>query len=770
MRILRRVCCTSAAGLTFLGLIGVLSGGTARAEEQSYAPHPDSDRLEEVVVTARKREESLQNTPIAISAYTAADIEARQLTNLSQISASTPSLVIAPAPQVGNPNAYSVFLRGVGQLDFTLFTDPGVGIYIDGVYIARSIGSMLDFVDIQRIEVLRGPQGTLFGRNTIGGAINVVTALPSSKLGGNATLTAGSFDRKQFQGTANVPLSDTLSAKVSGYAIDRRGYVERIETGQDVGNDHALAGRAELLWQPLSKFTAYLAVDATRRREQPGALVLLSAAGFGFSTSGARFTTPQTNPATAFNRRLGGACLTNPDSSRTCYGQSWATGNPFTTNDTYGSENDLNTEGSNLTLSWAADQLAIKSITAYRSMSSASVRDTDHTPFTLFQLSFLDKQNQFSQELQLTGAQLDERLKWLLGFYYFRENGTERYDNLNATSFDGVANILAINTNYAVFTENTFDVTKQLHLTAGLRWTHEEKQFRIYYPVTQDFNLAAPPALGALLVGDNSLKKQTFRKATPRATISYDLASDLMTYATYSEGFKSGGFNGRYTAPVPAPITFAPEYIKEYELGVKYQASRVRFNLAAFHSDYSNIQISYRPDPAQILTVIGNAAAGKVDGLEAESTLVPVSNLRIEAGISYLNARYTQVSPGLLPAGVTLSTPFVDTPKFSGNLSGQYNISLGASGNLIPRVDFSYRTRVALDNTNSLPIRQGAYGLLNASVGWSDNQDLWRVAVGGTNLTDRIYLVSGAFNGAAGVADGTYGRPREWYLTVRRSF
>jgi iron complex outermembrane receptor protein len=761
--------CSTSAAVALLIVTGAVVTPEARAAEPAEA-NSAGDRLEEITVTARRRAEALEKTPIAISAYTAADIESRSLNNLAQISASTPSLVIAPAPQAGNPNAYSVFLRGVGQLDFTLFTDPGVGIYIDGVYIARSIGSMLDFLDIQRVEVLRGPQGTLFGRNTIGGAISVITAPPNNQLGGSATLTTGRFDRKQFQGTVNLPVTDTLFAKLSGYALDRDGYVKRIQSGQDVGNDHALAGRAELRWEPAANFNAELAIDGTRRREHPGALVLVAGAGFGFSATGRRFTSPQNNPVTAFNRKLGGVCLTNPDSSAACFGAAWATGDPFATNDTYGRENNLGTWGSSLTLSWNADPISVKSITAYRGMTSSSVRDTDHTPLQFVQLSFADQQRQFSQELQFSGTQLEDRLKWLLGLYYFRESGTEVYDNFNSVSFDGVANVSAVNTNYAAFSENTFDLTRRLHLTAGLRWTHEEKQFQVFYPVTQDFNGPAPPALGSLLVGDDSHKMQTFHKTTPRATIAFDVAEGLMAYATYSEGFKSGGFNGRYTGPVPAPIPFGPESLKQYEAGLKYQAERIRVNLAAFHSNYSDIQISYRPDPTQILTVIGNAAAAKIDGVELETSLVPVRNLRLEAGGSYLNARYTKISPGLAPSGVSLGTPFVETPKFSGNVSATYEIGLGEAGALSPRADYSYRSREALDNTNSLPIRQAALGLLNASLSWSDPGDVWRVSVGGTNLTDRIYLVSGAFNGAAGLAEGTYGRPREWYASVRLKF
>jgi iron complex outermembrane recepter protein len=726
--------------------------------------------VEEVIVTARKREEDLQSTPIAISAFTAGDIENRGFNNLAQIAASTPSLTIAPAPQSGNPGAASVFLRGVGQLDFTLFTDPGVGIYLDGVYIARSIGSMLDFVDIERIEILRGPQGTLFGRNTIGGAIHVISAPPEDEFGGDFALTTGSFDRIQLQGSIDIPLSDAFLTKFSAFALQRDGYVDRLPSGEDVGNDDALAGRAQFLWKVSSNLSAQLAVDATRRHEHPGALTMLQASGFGFSASAQRFTTPQANPPTAFNRSLGGVCATSPDASAACWGAAQLTGDPFTTNDTFGVSNELDIWGANLTVDWEGEAMTIKSITAYRDLESKSVRDTDHSPFTFLQLDFADTQDQVSQELQFAGTMLNDRLKWLVGLFYFKEDGTERYDNLNAVAFDGVANITATNENYAVFTEETFDITDSLHLTAGVRWTEEHKEFQIFYPVTQDFNPLAPPPLGALIVGDSSLKERDFEEITPRVTLSWDVTPDLMTYLTYSEGFKSGGFNGRYTAPVPAPIPFDPEFVDQYEAGLKYQRDNLRFNLAVFQSDYGDIQISFRPNPAQILTVIGNAAEGEIRGVEAEFVFLPVPALRFEGGISYLDAEYTELAPGLAPAGVTLDTPFVNTPEYSGNLAVSYEFALGGGSLLTPRVDYSYRDEVALDNTNSLFIREDAVGLLNASLTWISADENWRVALGGSNLTDEVYLVTGAFNGAAGLAEGLYGRPREWYVSLKREF
>jgi iron complex outermembrane receptor protein len=754
----------------------MLCAGTAFA--QTEAPAAGATQMSEtdagladIVVTARKREESLQSTPIAISAFNAAAIESRGVNNLAQISQSTPSLTFnTSAAQSGNPSATSVFLRGVGQLDFTMFTDPGVGIYVDGVYVARSVGAALDFIDVERVEVLRGPQGTLFGRNTIGGAISVIAKRPSKEFGGSVTAITGSFNRATLQGVLNVPLSETLFAKVSGYGNFRKGYAKRESTGQRMANDDALAGRFQLLWEPSSTFNAQLIVDGTRKREKPSALVALDLAGFGFNINGVRNTTPQANPPSVFNQRIGGICATNPDSSRNCFGAAWVTGDPYRDNGTFGDHTDLNIFGTNLTMNLDLGGASLKSITAYREMSARYFRDTDHTPLTLFQLDFDDDHHQFSQELQLTGTAIDGRFKYLLGGYYFTEKGTEIYDNLNAVSFDGVANVRINNRSIAIFTENTFDITQTLHLTAGLRYTEETKKFSVFYPVTQDFNLAAPPALGALIVADSSQKRRKFTEWNPRVTLSADVTDQLMAYATYSEGFKSGGFNGRYTAPVAAPISFEPEYVDQYEAGIKFSSPNFRFNAAAFHNIYSDIQVNFRPNPAQVLTVIGNAAKGRIDGVEAEVTIVPIRNFRVDLGGSYLDAQYTSVDPGLIAAGINTSTPFALTPRYSFSASASYEVQLGNGGSVTPRVDYSYRSKVYNDNTKTELIAQKGYAIVNSSIAYVTADRGLRVALGVTNLFDKQYLLSGAFNGAAGVAEGTYARPREWYLSVKKEF
>jgi iron complex outermembrane receptor protein len=276
--------------------------------------------------------------------------------------------------------------------------------------------------------------------------------------------------------------------------------------------------------------------------------------------------------------------------------------------------------------------------------------------------------------------------------------------------------------------------------------------------------------VGQLVVGDSSVQSQTFERTTPRVTVSADVNKQTMTYLTYSEGFKSGGFNGRYTAPVPGVIPFKPEFVKMTEAGVKYQNDYLRLNAAVYQTKYSDIQVNYRPNPLQVLTVIGNAARAEINGAEVEFTLVPTKAFRIEGSLGVIDANYTQVDPGLIPAGVNLTTPFVNTPHTSGSIGASYAFDLADMGTLTPRIDYSTRTKVSLDNTDSVLARQAGVSLVNANITWENKGGDWQAVLGGTNLTDEQYLVTAAFSAGAGLAEGIYARPREWYLSLRKSF
>jgi iron complex outermembrane receptor protein len=738
------------AGVAVIAGAGL--GGSAIAQEKAAAA--DGSLLEEITVTARKRSENLQDTPVAITAVSAAAIERKGMTQITDLTASTPSLTLqGSAPLSGNSSAAVVFMRGIGQIDFTISTDPGVGVYVDGVYVARSAGAVLDLVDVERIEVLRGPQGTLFGRNTIGGAINVVSQAPASEFGGFVTGTIGSSERRQLQGAIDLPISDTFHTKFSGLYHRREGYVTRLQTGEKLGDDDSLSGRAQFEWRPNAVFEAELSIDATKKREAQAGVVPLAIDGTAFPL------------AFLENARIiGGSCAASPNTSLGCFGSAWETHDPYTTNATRPTRSDANTFGAGLTLNWALDRVNIKSITAYRTMDAAFSRDTDNTPFNFLYSDISQNQKQFSQELQFTGRAFNDRLKWLGGLYYFRETAFENY--ISAGDVNGAQGLNDTkNSNYAIFGEATYDLTPRLHLTAGLRYTDETKRFRTDAKIIS--GIRSP--IGTRIVADTSWNQRTYKEASPRFTLAYDATDDLMAYVTYSKGFKSGGFNARYSSPVPNLISFDPEFATLYETGLKYQTPQrnLRLNLAAFRTDYSNVQTEYSV-PGVLGALTGNAAAAKIDGVELEANWIPVAKLEIDGTVSWLDARYTESTPATI--GVRAGNKLPLTPKWSASLSASYPFDLGAGGTLTPRVDASYRSAVYNTADNARIVHQDGYGVINGAVAWEPIKGDLTLTLGGRNLTDERYLLTATYSDAAGLAEGTYARPREWYLSVKKRF
>jgi len=734
----------------------ILIGGAATGSAAQDAPATGaaSGTLEEITVTARKREENLQDTPIAITAVSAAAIERKGYTEITDISASTPSLTLeGSAPLSGNSSAALIFLRGIGQSDFTINTDPGVGVYVDGVYVARSAGSVLDLIDVERIEVLRGPQGTLFGRNTIGGAVNVVSKAPASSFGGFGSATVGSRDRRQAQFSVDLPVSEQFLTKFSGFYHKRDGYVTRLLTGEKTGDDDTLAGRAQFEWRPSESSNAILVIDGTRKREAQSGVVPLWIDGTAFPLA-----------AIENARIIGGSCAAAPNTSRNCFGAAWETNDPYATNATRPTRSDSDIFGVGLTLNGTLRNVGVKSITGYRKLDASFSRDTDATPFNFLYSDISEDQEQFSQEIQFTGRSLGDRLKWLGGLYYFKETGFENY--VSAGDVNGAQGLNHTeNSNYAVFGEATFDVTPALHLTGGLRFTDETKRFRTDAKIISGVR----SRIGTIIVADNSWQERKFQETSPRVTLSYDASSDLMLYGTYSKGFKSGGFNARYSSPVPALISFDPEFATLYEAGLKYQTPQrnLRLNLALFHTDYSDVQVDFSV-PAVLGTIAGNAAAATIDGVELEFNFLPVGALEIDGSLSYLDAQFKEVDAAVVGVKEGNRLPF--TPKWSGSLSAAYPFPLGRAGVVTPRIDWSFRSAVFNTADNAPVIRQKAYSTTNASVSWDDPHKAWTVTFGVRNLTDEHYLLTAAYSDAAGLAEGTYARPQEWYLTARRRF
>ncbi|QIB65082.1 TonB-dependent receptor [Kineobactrum salinum] len=716
--------------------------------------------LEEVVVTARRRAESLQSTPVSVTAFTANELAARQISNISQIAEATPNLVFdSSAPISGSKSAASIFIRGIGQTDFALVTDPGVGLYLDGVYIARSVGGVLELADVEQVEVLRGPQGTLFGKNTIGGAINVISRKPGAELGGSVELKLGTDQRRDFKASVDLPLSDTLAVRLAYANLNQDGYVENLGGGPDLGDTDAQLGSLIVDFHPTENFSMIFAADATYRREQAMAQKILD------------FNPEAGAPTFApFNGVIAPFLGVQPYDARYLVGGKFATSQGR--NEL--ARSDLDVYGVSLTLNYDFEAFSLKSITAQRGFDSQFGRDSDNSPFVIVETFDDMEHDQFSQEFQFSGVALDERLDWLLGAYYFQEDG----DNLNLvrTAVLDIQSGGAIDSDsWALFAHSSYDLSDRLRLNVGARYTEETKRFTPDQQVL--FNEFTQPLFGGAGFTDGQRilpfqeYSQDFDDFSVTAGLDYHWTDRLMTYISYSEGFKSGGFNQRVFPPREVPGSFDPEQVQVYELGAKWSnsADTIRLESAIFYTDYDDIQV-------KIIDVVapgtGNAAAGEVYGGELELGLLLTPALELQFGLGYLDTQYTDFDNDFDPAqGIDEGDSFVNSPEWSLSGSLAYTASVGDLGELTLRGDWSYRDKVYNDAANTEAIAQQALHLFNAGVTYTTAAETWQLALQVRNLSDRSYLITGnnEFNGF-GYVEGVYARPREWSLSVKRMF
>ncbi len=758
--------------------------------------------LEEVVVTARKREESLQDTPISVAAFSGEELQARSLGDVSQIDQFTPNLTFdATAPISGSSNAASVFIRGVGQTDFVFTSDPGVGIYLDGIYIARSTGGVLDSMDVERVEVLRGPQGTLFGKNTIGGAVSVTTAKPDDEFRGEVELTTGRFDRRDARGFVNLPLSDNLFSRVSFSTKKRDGYAERVLTGQELGGEEKLAARASLRWEASDSLTVDFAADWSKANEDSPASTIVNndPSAVGSLATGLAGQT--------YNALIGGgASLAFPflpglPAGTTPYDSRWLSGDltkSFATGPT-GSEYEI--KGAAMTINWDLnDNLTIKSITGYRDLESDFGRDPDGSPLELVHTYNSMEHDQFSQEIQFLGNALDGNLEWVAGLYYMQEEGSDEVtvpfvqETFNIYAANGIGcNLSAIggpdltalgicpnfirvdaqnggtkidNTSKAVFFEATYALSDAMSLTVGGRYTEDEKEVDL-----SGYLIGGLPGIATPVADD------TFDNTSGRVILDYQWNDAVMTYISYSQGFKSGGYNPRYGLPLAAPTSFEPEEVDSWEIGAKvdFLEGRARLNVALFDADYTDIQVVVF-DLGIPRTI--NAAEGTITGAELELTLLPVEALMLQFSYGYLDAEYSKLDDAVIGSfGTPIVNPlqknfaFVNSPEHSFSFSAEYTMAVGDWGAAALRADVSYRDEIANDAINTPELIEDSLTLVNARVQIEPNEGNWSIALFGTNLGDEEYITSGvADKPSFGLVEVNVAPPRQWGASFTYKF
>lgn len=768
----------------------MLTFGTATGiAVAQIAAEPKDPLLERIIVTARRRDEDLQRTPVSVAVIGRQEIGSRGLADLSEIGSSVPNLEFDfTAPISGGTNNASVFIRGIGQTDYVPSKDTGVGIYLDGVYIARSVGSVLSLLDIDRVEVMRGPQGTLFGRNTVGGAINVLTTRPGDEFVAKLDATVGSYDRADLRGWFDTPLGDRVAARWSFASVNRDGYLRRTLAGDRMGNEHRLVGRLVFDIKASDRLYAVVSVDYAHADEESTASKLVSTdtlvptSPFSIGDPGTIFA------GQAYNVLIGGppegvstgfGTLPSLPAGLPSYDRRWLSAGEFETNSTGPNYSEHGVAGASVSLRWLLERLRIESISAIRTTDANFGRDPDGSPLVIGESEVWVDHRQKSQEIRFSGDARGGRLHWIAGVFYLSETGKQRdrvpfadetfqtYASLdipisNFLLANGPDSINSVESS-AVFGEGTLVLTDRIELTAGLRRTRDRRE------------TAGNSTVGGFPSVVNPLASMQVDNTSGRVILSYGLTDSRMTYVSYSEGFKSGGFNHRLAlAPPPfeqlqQPTRFAPEFVETVEVGFKTGLGndRARLNAAAFHSRYRDVQLLVF-DLGVPRTI--NAAAATIDGLEFEFEAALSDRWRIDLGYGYLDARYTNLDrtiPGAFgnPISIvplTLDNMFVNSPEHGLSAGASARLPLRA-GELWFRTDLSFRSEVANDAVNTPELVQDDLWLASAAVGWAPASCRCELAIFARNLTDETYFVSGAADSpGAGIAERIMARPREW--------
>jgi iron complex outermembrane recepter protein len=667
-----------------IGLIACSLSRVAVAEESSKS---DSGELSEIVVTATWRETALQDVPAAITAFTAADLKDFNINDIRTLSAQTPGLVVAgPAGLGGTP----VTIRGIGQLPAGIGADDPVAIYLDGVYLGRAYSDLFDFIATDRVEVLRGPQGTLYGRNATGGAISIVTRNPTDTVGGLADAQFTNLDSYRMRGLASGSLGlPGLSGEVAGAVSRKDGYVLNRFNGQFAEGERSQTLFTKLKYAPSAQFDATIEADANKRTIDIETKLLTETNTNPYSLA-ANF------PGTEWHQSQGAALTVNAR------------------------------------LPWAT----FTSITAYRMANFTQLYDSDSTDQEILRLDpVTEHENQISQEFRITSAD-SLALSWVAGVFYFRERAWS-FGDLPFTSPVGVADLLLTANNttnsYAGYVDGTWSITDVFRMTAGVRYTHESKDFLFAQTNEGLQEFATAPQT------DSSISASA---VTPRFLIDYKLNPSVMAYISANRGFKSGGFAAYNPLPTPTstPLAFQPEHIWDYEAGLKSElfSHSLRMNFAAFYYDYTDLQV--RTPDQYGFTVIRNAATANIKGLEAEFAWRPMSSIEINGNVSYLDARYKSFSYENGGVLVDLSGKrLFEAPEWKGALNAQYHIPLGEKGSLTLRGEYSYEGQAFYAYTNEPIYGHPALNLYNARVAYRTPSGANYITLFGENLSQKTY-------------------------------
>ena len=720
-----------------------------------------------VTVTARRREETLQDVPVSVTAFSAEQLSRQGVTDVTALTQSLPSTTLKASRATNT--TLTAFIRGVGQQDPLAGFEAGVGIYLDDIYLARPQAAITDIYDVERIEVLRGPQGTLYGRNTIGGAIKYVTRKLSNKTDLRIRATLGNYNERDLVITASTPVSDTVRIGGSIARFQRDGFGHNLTTGQDNYDKDVNAARLSAEFTPTPELFIRVSGDITQDDSNP--------------RNGHRLTVGRTSGAPI----LGNEYDTRAELTRAL-----------------GHEQEVRAHGLSALVEYTINpELSFKSITSSRRDKSYAPIDFDSLAVVDFEVPALYKNKQFSQEFQFTYT--GEKVQGVAGVYYIDANAFNVFDTILAGIAPSSTYTLGdIDTRaWAVFADANYKINDALSVELGGRYTVDKREASILRQIY--FGLGGTPGLGnpnAILFRTdtnytNGELKREDKKFTPKIGLAYKASADQNVYVNYARGFKGGGFDPRLNvfgtkiSDAQARAGYKPEIIDTVELGLKSQYAGGRFmsNIALFHSKYKDVQI---PGSLAVDTngdgiddsfagVTTNAGRAKINGLEIEAMGRVTDAFTLSGMVSHINAKYTEFMSSVVVNGVPTLTNVADqrrfqnTPKNSANLRANYDMPLplmGRNGKVTLTANVAYRSEVSQFEYAS-PLDQGAYSLWDASVLWTSADNRIRAALHGRNLSDKRYKTGGYVFptlGNEGTLTAFYGNPRTVSATLEYRF
>ncbi len=752
------------------GLVALTLAGGAQAEQASTSEGGGgAEAVQEIVVTAQKRSENLQEVPIAVTALNAEALQNKRVDNLMGLSGLAPALQIKTDDNAANPR---IFIRGVGVNDFNPSTASAVGIYVDGVYIASPLAQLASFYDLQQVEVLRGPQGTLYGRNTTGGAINVTTRKPSDTYEGNLAFEYGRFNEVNIQGGVGGPLvADKVLFRLSGVYARDDGYTLDRTSGQYGNNQDRYGIRGTLRLKPTSNLTDDLTVSTNQSR---GGSILAYNRSLVAQTPEAAIN-PNGPPDPTLGYYM---CKPEFYTSGQCtnvLGYANTSKNLYAGDYSFLGKDIVKLFGVSNTINYDFGPATLVSVTSYQHAARNDQEETDANPIPLITASYIALQKTVSQELRLQ-SNGKTRLRYVAGLYYAHDDlsNNSYYDILRAARNPTPANPTGVDLtssigvfgwpltqatdSYAIFGQVDYDLTERLTLTGGLRYSADRKRF--HYVSEAEFG-AIP-----IFTFDGA---KTFGSVSGRIGLQYRLTDVANVYFTYNRGTKSGGFFSGQTTEQADLGPYKDENVNAYEVGAKMEFfdRRLRANFSAFYYDYKDLQVYTAVQRNQItVQLFTNASAARMYGVEAELQARPMRGLDLSLSGSLLSARYQDFQS---VAGNYSGNTLPSAPKATLNGTAHYEHDM-PFGVLVSQVDFTYRSKVYFDTANTERLSDPARIFVNAQLGAKLKDGRYEVGLWGRNLFGVTNIVDITPIAGLGFDVFSVGQPRTYGIYMRAKY